>query len=128
MENTVRAGFWIRVLASLLDAVFLLPAVGLFLGLYYLGDQRGYSEAVLDRWLNVLICVLGLGYWSMEVFKAASPGKLVLGMRIRNADGTDAPQSRLLMRSLTKNSPLIWSLFGSLLQIAALEWLSNLSN
>ncbi len=128
MEHRTRAGFWIRTLALLLDTLFILPLAGLLFAIYYWGEQRGYSEAALERWTNLLITPLALAYWSMEIFKAASPGTMILKLRITNGDGTDALRSRLTMRWLTKNSPLLWSFFASLLKIPALELVSSINN
>lgn len=101
------AGFWIRVVASLIDAVV---TVGV---LAFLADRLGFPEVDLERMapmdallrslpefaLNITItslyAMIMVGAWGGTV------GKLVLGLRIvRHSDGGKVPYGLALGRSL----------------------------
>lgn len=56
-------------------------------------------------------------YFSLELFIAASVGKLIMGISIADANGTRAEFSALLTRYLTKNLSVLLSLIGLILSI-----------
>lgn len=56
-------------------------------------------------------------YFSLELFIAASLGKLIMGISIADANGTRAEFSALLARYLTKNLSVLLSLIGLILGI-----------
>lgn len=101
-----RAGFLLRTVAGLIDT--LLCIVALLIGgvtttalwTYGVLSDRG-TELLLD----VLLPIVVLAYSSTEAFFAATPGKLLLRMRITRADGSPAPLSLRLLRWTTKWMP-----------------------
>jgi uncharacterized RDD family membrane protein YckC len=90
------AGFWPRVGAQLLDALWMLP-VGVLLAL--LGDLarggRGLSSGA-DLFLQMISALLILLFW---VTRQATPGKMVLRLRVVDAEtGRTPPFGRLVIR------------------------------
>jgi uncharacterized RDD family membrane protein YckC len=55
----------------------------------------------------IAAAVLTLAYFLIEGFTGYTLGKLMLGIRIGNADGTQAPVSRLLLRWAVKNNSFL---------------------
>jgi uncharacterized RDD family membrane protein YckC len=70
-------------------------------------------------WLGSMLC--GYGYSAFEVFKGASPGKMMIGVKIMNADGSPASLKILFLRFLLKN--ILWP-FGILAALTNLEWIN----
>ncbi len=104
-----RVGFWVRVLAIGIDLILVLPAV-------LAGD--GFVDVVfrpqaVPGWLSgATTGAVWLAYSMTEVLFAGTPGKLILGLRIRAADGTEADGWRLFARWSTKQSAVVcWVLF-----------------
>lgn len=92
------AGFWPRVGAQLLDALWMLP-VGVLLA--FLGDLarggRGLSPGA-DLLLQLISALIILLFW---VTRQATPGKMVLRLRVVDAEtGRTPPWTRLVIRYL----------------------------
>jgi uncharacterized RDD family membrane protein YckC len=96
------AGFWLRVAASLIDTVMLLillfPLLSFIYGMSYWTEQRP-SPDILDIALNyiapMLIVIL---FW---IYKSATPGKLILKMKIVDANTLQqAKTGQLIVRYL----------------------------
>jgi uncharacterized RDD family membrane protein YckC len=92
-----RAGFWIRVLATIIDIVIMLiiaTAVGavMFSITATLGG-RAIETAIYTAWL---------GYTSFEIWTAATPGKMLFGLRISEQDCSPAEFWRRVLRWSTK--------------------------
>jgi uncharacterized RDD family membrane protein YckC len=96
------AGFWLRVAASLIDTVMLLillfPLLSFIYGMSYWTEQRP-SLDILDIALNyiapMLIVIL---FW---IYKSATPGKLILKMKIVDANTLQqAKTGQLIVRYL----------------------------
>ena len=125
--GNVRAGFGIRVAASLIDvAIVLLPILVVMVPGWYFWLKLGSSERGAERLMGAIASVLLLAYSFSEVLFAGTPGKKFLKMRITNPDGSDASRAALTLRWLTKNSSNIWSLLAAILNVPALDWLANL--
>jgi uncharacterized RDD family membrane protein YckC len=80
------SGFWIRVLAALIDTVWLL-LLTFTLGWAVYGVMYFQSEKLIEGPADVLISyvlpfILTLLFWH---FKSATPGKMILGMKIVDA-------------------------------------------
>lgn len=78
--NTNYAGFWIRLLAALVDTVILSTV----LAVLYLGFSPFMSEpftmaALSGKPFNILIMVITIALWG---FYGATPGKQVLNLKI----------------------------------------------
>lgn len=125
-----RVGFLTRVRARLLDGVFsyLAGFVGLLLAgapiASGLGPSKGHSCTSGGGLALALIAGIGaLGgyylYWILalllEGLVGASPGKMSLGIRIRNADGSRPEVAKLLRRLAIRESgalALVHPIFG----------------
>ena len=96
-----RVGFWMRVLAVLIDAIAVILAVCLLAVVW-----PSASKKILD----LLFTGAVVAYTTTEVFCAGTPGKLLLRLRIRCADGSPADFWRLLLRWSAKLCPFIFQL------------------
>jgi uncharacterized RDD family membrane protein YckC len=107
---TVRASFWPRLAASLIDAVILLALVGLTrfvlgtaivrVGLLLGGRPRELGEAavLLSALASVTLVVVYLfGFW---VLAGATPGKQLLGLRIVDRTGQAPSPGQVVVRLL----------------------------
>ncbi len=95
MEGAQLAGFGARLGAQLLDLLWLLP-LGLVLGL--LGDavSGGTMSGAAEMMANLIGALVVLLFW---VERQGTPGKLVLGLRIVDAETGGHPRfSRLVVR------------------------------
>ena len=96
------AGFWIRVLAALIDTVFLtaliIPPLLLIFGPRYF-SRTDLSLHPADVFLNwVLPFALWMAFW---LRKSATPGKMVLGLKIVDAATFGKPTAgRFVLRYL----------------------------
>ena len=109
-----RQGFGIRLAAFLIDFVILLVVnvvLGLMFGLGF-GVRIGNAAAQASIAYSFIFTLIALGYWSTEIFMAASPGKKLLGLQIGSATGAPATQNELIVRYLAKNSPNLVGLLG----------------
>lgn len=92
-----RKGFFIRLAATLIDAILL--ALLLFpVGWLQLTDPGLLPTCAAD----VLTVLIGLAYTSLEIFAAGTPGKLLLGLAIANPDASPAARAVLSLRWSTK--------------------------
>src|SRR5690348_13756323 len=99
-----RKGFFIRLTASLIDAVILLVALGsLGFGL----DAFLGPGVITERIADALFTAAALAYTSFDIFTAGTPGKLLLGLTIANPNATPASTGTLSLRWSTKYFPLI---------------------
>jgi len=88
-----REGFLLRFCAALIDGVFAgIPA----LILTKVGGEK------VGPFLGAAVV---LGYTSLEIFRAATPGKSLLKLKIQNEDGTDAARDTLFKRWAIKQVP-----------------------
>jgi len=114
-----RQGFGIRLLAYILDGIL----VGvLMIAAFYV---NGTFEKIMTYGANILSdaaimtdliksitplsAIIGLMYFSLEVIFAASPGKMILGLRIGTQDRNEATTTTLLIRFLLKESSTVLS-------------------
>lgn len=67
-------------------------------------------------------------YFLLEAFVGASLGKMILGLKIANADGTKAKPSTLLTRYVIKQSGPILTLLALLLSLSFLKTLGNIAS
>ena len=94
--DVVLAGFWVRVVASILDAAWMIPASYLLaavgLGLKGGGELSPGADIVLNF---ISACVVLL-FW---ITRGATPGKMLLRLRVVDADtGGVPPWPRLVLR------------------------------
>jgi uncharacterized RDD family membrane protein YckC len=82
------------------------------------GDSTAAAMAVVGGFLGTIFAmvlafvVIGAVYFLIEGFTGYTLGKLILGIRIANADGTAASVPTLLGRYLVKNCNYVLSLVG----------------
>jgi len=86
------------------------------------------TEWRADYVLSLIMLALWLLYSSLEMIVAATPGKMLLGVRIARMDGEVAPASMLLMRWSTKQFPYILSIFQLITFSPFLGAFANLMN
>jgi uncharacterized RDD family membrane protein YckC len=111
------AGAWIRLAALIIDSLVLLPvgfALGMGIGLFLV---IAYPTVNLDMhgWLVSSVVYVAMsaallgwyGGWQHGV--GATPGMLVLKLRVRDPSGDDNPSLRAAM---TRNLPLVLGTFG----------------
>jgi uncharacterized RDD family membrane protein YckC len=92
-----RAGFWIRVLATIIDWVSLL-IIAIAVGAVFFSIMPAASE----RAVETAIYIAWLGYTSFEIWTAATPGKMLLRLRISEQDCSPAEFWRRVLRWSTK--------------------------
>src|SRR5206468_78491 len=78
--------------------------------------------------LILMIPLIPLAYSTTEIFMAASPGKMVLGLRIGGATGTAAPPQQLALRWALKYSAQLLTLIIILTHLWSLSILSTLAS
>ena len=91
-HNQEYAGFWIRVGASLVDAILLLIVLGPILTMiygksYWLSDSlvQGFWDVVLNYLLPAIAIIM---FW---VYKSATPGKMATRLTIVDAQTGGKP-------------------------------------
>jgi len=83
------AGFWIRLLAYIIDAI-ILGVIGYIIGMLF-----GNSESLM----NIIAFVVGLAYMiGFWVSHAATPGKMALGLKIVTEDGSPLTVGKAIIR------------------------------
>ena len=123
-----RAGFWIRTLAALLDLFAMTPvyfiATTVMLAVWERVGGRVRAEAIASA---ILLCGW-LAYTSFEIWTAGTPGKLILRLRVKSADGTPADFWRKVLRWSTKQLPMISNLLFVLTAFGPFYLLSGFSS
>ena len=92
MNDVQYAGFWIRFVAFILDSLFVLILMAPFIMLFFdtdalMAGNGGFMAIILNYIAPALIIIL---FW---VYKSATPGKMILGMRIVDADSGEKPST-----------------------------------
>ena len=89
IKDVVYGGFWRRVLAGLIDAlIILVVSVPLLLGIYgpdyFMNPEGRMVQGTADFLISyVFPLVATVVFWK---YRAATPGKMVMGLKIVNAD------------------------------------------
>ena len=123
-----RKGFGPRLGAFLIDVVILVvigTVIRLVLGLGFAVGLPGMPGGAAPTAANVsafrtyliLSSVIGLAYSLMEIFMAATPGKMALKMKITRTDGAPADQATLAQRWAIRHSPDIINTIAALVAI-----------
>ena len=119
-----RAGFWIRVLATAFDVIAMLCiAGGVVAAINALLAVTSFR--LIGNGLAATVYLVWLAYTSMEVWTAATPGKMVLRMRVCSLDCTPADFWRRFLRWSTKWSWLFLSFLFLLTELPPLYALSG---
>ena len=100
-ENAVQyAGFWARFFATVLDQlIWSLLVVAIFLSIYgmaYFANQQE-GNVLLDYFVNYgMPAIVTIVFWK---YKSATPGKMLMGMSVVDADTGGQPSTgRLILR------------------------------
>jgi len=112
-----RQGFGIRLAALLIDIVALI-ILGLIISLifgYGFYVSYGYGGRATGLGYRFVTTLISLAYWSTEIFRAASPGKMLLGLKIASETGAGATQNQLVMRWGLKNSGQLIGLLATII-------------
>ena len=143
-----RKGFGPRLGALLIDTVFTIiggVVVGVVLG-GTLGALAGSGAAaneglsaeeaeaaavvagVLGGLFGIIlgVALFAILYGLIEAFSGASPGKMLIGMKIANADGTAASIGKFFGRYAIKNVAMLLALASGLTGVAALNTVGGL--
>ena len=85
MPSYQYAGFWIRVVATIIDAIIWVLIVTPII--YFFGPDNYYSlESNFSTWdiiLQIIYAVVCITFW---LKLAATPGKLLLGLKVLDAE------------------------------------------
>jgi uncharacterized RDD family membrane protein YckC len=121
-----RVGFGPRFLAALIDFVALLVVLSI-LGVVFgiSAFSMGAGEGGFSI-LAVIMAIIPLGYASTEIFNAATPGKQLMKLKIKNQDGTDADQSVLQKRWAIKYSGSLITLVGTITTVSIFSTVGGL--
>lgn len=93
-KSTNYAGFWIRFLAYLIDAIILGVVAGLLFG--NTCPETGYCSSY-EGWRMIIPLGYVYGFW---VWKSATPGKMALKLRIIDEKGAPLGPKTAAMRLL----------------------------
>jgi uncharacterized RDD family membrane protein YckC len=123
-----RVGFGLRFGAMLIDVVIVIVLMSVFglggvatTGISAMGGGGpGYMTLLI-------VALIPLLYSSLEIFKAASPGKMILKLVISNEDGTAAPMDVLAKRWATKYSGSLLNLLAALTTVTLLQTLGSIA-
>ncbi len=149
-KKIIRVGFGPRLGALVLDAVLTLLFVPLFawafmaMGATDFLAQKGHDllitqedvleqlEDILGKYFMFYLVVVGIGttvamlYNLIEGFAGASPGKMILGLKVAKEDGTAGDANLFIMRWLLKNLNTFLSIIYMLTGIAIISTLGSL--
>src|SRR6185503_3344521 len=98
--QTMYAGFWIRVLAFLIDSI----ALGILIGIFTAGQplpQAGANWLYEYRWHSALETLIGFAYFTIcwsSVTGGQTLGMRVLNLRVIGADGLPISLPRAALR------------------------------
>jgi uncharacterized RDD family membrane protein YckC len=133
-EYPFRIGFGRRLGAALLDMLFVSIFMMILVMLTVYNDIRvlvpeiltnpGAMNEIVQRIVPLsLIC--SVIYYSLEIFIAATPGKLLLRIQIAKDDRTRASMNSLFIRFIVKHIDYFFTLLVLLTSIEALNFLSS---
>ncbi len=132
----LRSGFFIRLIAYLIDSIFQLSI--LFLIVYSFGILEefpgDFNAIILDQSLleglitkvSPYMFVIWFIYYSSEIIFAASPGKMIFNLQIANHDRTKASFNTLSIRFFSKHLNQIISLISFVTAIQVLETVASI--
>lgn len=126
-----RAGFGIRLGAAILDGIILMVLSFIFaivsgvdMNVALGRVENGATPTFVSGMISTLIPLI---YTLLEIFKAATPGKMILKLRIANPDGSPADQATLGKRWAFKYSTNLLQVLAILTGIGLLFMLSGIA-
>jgi uncharacterized RDD family membrane protein YckC len=116
-QSSAREGFLLRFCAGLIDGAFcFLPGIVLTL----------VAAKLAGAWFaGVFVTLVYVGYSSLEIFKAATPGKMLLKLKITNEDGSDADRKTLIKRWAIKQIPQFANFVAAVTAMAIFGWFTT---
>jgi uncharacterized RDD family membrane protein YckC len=126
----------IRIGAAVLDVLFtIVVAIAFIIPLVALDVADGTGDATVGNNFNVsgiVVTLIGIAVnvWLIAQF-GGTPGKLILGLRITEADGSTTPPSwnsaamRVIPIAILTNIPILGFLAGITVLVLCLVWVSN---
>ena len=130
-----RIGFGPRLGAALIDMVIILVimsvstlifGVSLFGGGLANPDMFGGASVAGLSLAGVVLSIIPLAYMSLEVFRAATPGKMLLKLKIRAEGGAEADQNTLVKRFLVKNSAALLNILAAITTVSVFSTLGSM--
>lgn len=123
--------FFLAVVVSILVSIFLPEHMGVFTRGQYLDVLTGAGgapskELLHSVWrISSFMTHISMLYMLIEGFAGATPGKMILGLKIARPDGSPGDQALFLTRYLVKNSPSLLSLLAVTLNFNFLGQIST---
>ena len=98
------AGFWMRVIAYVIDWVLVEAVMVVVAILVGMGLEGGTMEALTGNTLGLVGLLVGLGYWAVleSSSRQATVGKMVVGLKVTDLQGNRISFARALGRTLAK--------------------------
>lgn len=124
-----RIGFGPRFGAMLIDIVIIMVGMsilGILFGLGAMGFLGGGSITGFSIGM-ILVALIPIAYSYTDVLMAATPGKKVLKLVIRNEDGSQADQQTLTKRWAFKNSSSLLQFLTALTTVELFTTLGGLA-
>lgn len=89
----------------------------------------GFLGSIIGMLIGFLLStILAFVLYSLlEALSGASPGKMILGLKVANQDGTSAGVSKKLLRWTVKYSGVLFAFAAALTSIAILEHLGSIA-
>ena len=92
------AGFWIRTLAFLLDAIIISVISYFLFGDAVVKMQSGSVNVNFTDWYNLIPFLYTIIFWT---YMSATPGKWICGLKIIQSDGTKLSIKKALLRYIS---------------------------
>ncbi len=131
-----RVGFAPRLGASLLDIgftvgilMFLIIITGVYQDYTYVLNDLLSNPSVLNEFLQTIIplsFIVTFMYYAFEIIFAATPGKMILGIKIVDENMTEASVNKLALRFFYKHLSTIISLMAFLITFESLDVVSSI--
>lgn len=102
-----RIGFWWRALAVAMDVIIVSMINAVVVAILQMNVSTDHAMATATVIINLCMVSFMLLYSMLEPVFAATPGKVLFGLAIGNANGTRADKSTLWLRWSSKYLPLL---------------------
>jgi uncharacterized RDD family membrane protein YckC len=97
MANAHYAGFWIRLVAQIIDGAIIGFATKLIFGDAITTVKDGMVTMSFNNWNTLIPILYSILFW---IWIAATPGKFILGLRIVDANGKNITPLGAILRYL----------------------------
>ena len=140
-----RVGFGLRLVASLIDAVFMIIG-GMVIGTVFggaLGTIFGSAAGTIEvegeamsgaqvggifgalAGMLIALPLFGMIYSLLEAFTGATAGKMLLGFKVGDADGTKAGFGKLFWRYALKNGAFLCAMAAGLIGVELVKTIGS---